>query len=91
MQNKYSITFSKQFKKDFKKINKDDKIILKNIVDKLANDETLEAKYKDHALKSNYIGFRECHIKPDLLLIYRKRDDILELYLASLGNHNNIF
>lgn len=40
MQNKYSITFSKQFKKDFKKINKDDKIILKNIVDKLANDET---------------------------------------------------
>ncbi|OCR14753.1 type II toxin-antitoxin system YafQ family toxin [Helicobacter pullorum] len=91
MQNKYSITFSKQFKKDFKKINKDDKIILKNIVDKLANNETLEAKYKDHALKGNYIGFRECHIKPDLLLIYRKRDDILELYLASLGNHNNIF
>lgn len=91
MQNKYSITFSKQFKKDFKKINKDDKIILKNIIDKLANDETLEAKYKDHALKGNYIGFRECHIKPDLLLIYRKRDDILELYLASLGNHNNIF
>lgn len=91
MQNKYSITFSKQFKKDFKKINKDDKIILKNIVDKLANDETLEAKYKDHALKGNYIGFRECHIKPDLLLIYRKRDDILELYLASLDNHNNIF
>lgn len=91
MQNKYSITFSKQFKKDFKKINKDDKIILKNIVDKLANDETLEAKYKDHALKGNYIGFRECHIKPDLLLIYRKRDDILELYLAILGNHNNIF
>lgn len=83
MQNKYSITFSKQFKKDFKKINKDDKIILKNIVDKLANDETLEAKYKDHTLKGNYIGFRECHIKPDLLLIYRKRDDILELYLAS--------
>lgn len=91
MQNKYSITFSKQFKKDFKKINKDDKTTLKNIVDKLANDETLEAKYKDHALKGNYIGFRECHIKPDLLLIYRKRDDILELYLASLGNHNNIF
>ena len=91
MQNKYSITFSKQFKKDFKKINKDDKIILKNIVDKLANNETLDSKYKDHALKGNYIGFRECHIKPDLLLIYRKRDDILELYLASLGNHNNIF
>lgn len=57
----------------------------------LSNNETLEAKYKDHALKGNYICFRECHIKPDLLLVYRKIDDILELYLANLGNHNNIF
>ncbi|HDZ4951217.1 TPA: type II toxin-antitoxin system YafQ family toxin, partial [Campylobacter jejuni] len=55
------------------------------------NDEVLEEKYKDRALKGNYIGFRECHIKPDLLLVYRKNNDILELYLASLGNHNNIF
>ncbi|EOJ0350838.1 type II toxin-antitoxin system YafQ family toxin, partial [Campylobacter jejuni] len=78
MQNKYSVTFSKRFKKDFKKI-----------VNKLANDEVLEEKYKDHTLKGNYIGFRECHIKPDLLLVYRKNNDILELYLASLGNHNN--
>ena len=46
---------------------------------------------KNHALKGNYIGFREYHIKPDLLLVYRKRDDVLELYLANLGNHNNIF
>ena len=91
MQSKYAVTFSKKFKKDFKKVSKDNKIILKDVVDKLANDEILESKYKDHALKGNYIGFRECHIKPDLLLIYRKRDDILELYLASLGNHNNIF
>ncbi|EAL7595687.1 type II toxin-antitoxin system YafQ family toxin [Campylobacter jejuni] len=91
MQNKYSVTFSKRFKKDFKKINNNDKKILKKIVNKLANDEVLEEKYKDHALKGNYIGFRECHIKPDLLLVYRKNNDILELYLASLGNHNNIF
>ncbi|MHA48279.1 type II toxin-antitoxin system YafQ family toxin, partial [Campylobacter jejuni] len=69
MQNKYSVTFSKRFKKDFKKI-----------VNKLANDEVLEEKYKDHTLKGNYIGFRECHIKPDLLLVYRKNNDILELY-----------
>ncbi|EEU7464051.1 type II toxin-antitoxin system YafQ family toxin [Campylobacter jejuni] len=61
------------------------------MVNKLANDEVLEEKYKDHALKGNYIGFRECHIKPDLLLVYRKNNDILELYLANLGNHNNIF
>ncbi|EOB3231727.1 type II toxin-antitoxin system YafQ family toxin [Campylobacter upsaliensis] len=71
MQNKYSVVFSKKFKKDFKKLSKDDKEICRKIVDKLADDEPLEPKYKDHALKGNYIGFRECHIKPDLLLIYR--------------------
>lgn len=91
MQSKYAVTFSKKFKKDFKKASKDNKIILKDVVDKLANDEILESKYKDHALKGNYVGFRECHIKPDLLLIYRKNKNILELYLASLGNHNSVF
>lgn len=91
MQNKYSVAFSKKFKKDFKKLSKDDKTICRKIIDRLADDEPLEPKYKDHALKGNYIGFRECHIKPDLLLVYRKNNDILELYLANLGNHNNIF
>ena len=91
MQSKYAVTFSKKFKKDFKKVSKDNKIILKDVVDKLANDEILESKYKDRALKGNYVGFRECHIKPDLLLIYRKNKNILELYLASLGNHNSVF
>ena len=61
------------------------------VVQKLANDEILEPKYKDHALKGNYIGFRECHIRPDLLLFYRKNNNILELYLANSGNHNNTF
>ncbi|WP_281267876.1 type II toxin-antitoxin system YafQ family toxin [Helicobacter valdiviensis] len=37
------------------------------------------------------MGFRECHIKPDLLLVYRKNNNILELYLANLDNHNNTF
>ncbi|CAM2909044.1 type II toxin-antitoxin system YafQ family toxin [Helicobacter burdigaliensis] len=49
MQSKYEVTFSKKFKKDFKKVSKDDKIILKDVVNKLANDEILEPKYKDHA------------------------------------------
>ncbi|EAL8139442.1 type II toxin-antitoxin system YafQ family toxin, partial [Campylobacter coli] len=79
------------FKKAYKKLNAKEELETDIIINRLANDETLEEKYKDHALKGNYIGFRECHIKPDLLLVYRKRDDILELYLANLGNHNNIF
>ncbi|HEG2659196.1 TPA: type II toxin-antitoxin system YafQ family toxin [Campylobacter coli] len=88
---KYNIAYSPKFKKAYKKLNAKEELETDIIINRLANDETLEEKYKDHALKGNYIGFRECHIKPDLLLVYRKKDDILELYLANLGNHNNIF
>jgi mRNA interferase YafQ len=56
----------------------------------LANDRPLDAKYRDHALGGNWSGHRECHIKPDLLLIYRKLgDDILEL--VHLGSHSELF
>lgn len=50
--------------------NKESVSLVKRIIERLSNDETLEAKYKDHALKGNLKTFRECHIKPDLLLIY---------------------
>lgn len=88
---KYKITYSPKFKKTYKKLNVKEEKETDMIIERLANDEPLEPKYKDHALKGDYIGFRECHIKPDLLLVYRKNNDILELYLANLGNHNNIF
>ena len=91
MQSKYRVHFSKKFKQSYKKINRNDKALVDAVSRKLANDEILEPKYRDHALKGNYISFRECHIKPDLLLIYRKNEDILELYLANLANHNNAF
>ena len=88
---KYQIKLANRVKKRFEKLNIKEQDIFEYVVNKLANDETLEAKYKDHALKGNYKDFRECHIKPDLLLVYRKIDDILELYLANLGNHNSVF
>ena len=75
------IDFSNVFKKSYKKLNKKDKELFAAISLKLANNEILEPKFKDHALKGNYTGFRECHLKTDLLLVYRKRDDVLELYL----------
>lgn len=87
----YKIILSKKYKQKYKKANTKDRILIDEVVEKLSNDEILEAKYKDHALKGNYIGFRECHVKPDLLLVYRKNKNILELYLAILSNHNNIF
>lgn len=56
-----------RFKRQYKKLNQNDKQSAKAIINKLLNDEPLEPKHKDHKLTGQYEGFRECHIKPDLL------------------------
>ena len=61
------------------------------VIDILANGETLDAKYKDHSLTGNYRGTRECHIEPDWLLIYEIRGDVLVLMLYRLGSHSELF
>jgi mRNA interferase YafQ len=56
----------------------------------LANDDPLEPRHRDHDLSGDWQGYRECHVKPDLLLIYRKTDaDTLRL--ARLGSHSELF
>lgn len=86
------IIYSSQFKKDFKKARKLPLPDLKSIFEVISNLEqemTLSSKYKDHELSGNWSSFRECHIKPDLLLIYKKNDS--ELQLARLGTHSDLF
>lgn len=80
-----------QFKKDYKKAVKSGKKIelLVEIIQKLAQKETLPPKNKDHSLSSNYSNFRECHIQPDWLLIYQYDPDTL--YLTRLGSHSDLF
>jgi len=82
---------SKKFKKSFKKRNfsDDEMLYFNDILYKLVNDIELDQKYKDHQLKGSLKDFRECHIRPDLLLIYRVRDDILEL--VDIGTHSELF
>ena len=87
----YKIFRTSSFKKDYKKLNAKEKELLKPVIAKLANEEELEEKYKDHSLIGNYLGCRECHIKPDLLLIYRIDNDILELALVRVGSHSKLF
>ena len=74
---KYIIKPTNQFKKDFKKIKKQNKDlnILKKVIDMLANDEILPDKYRDHLLIGNYKGKHECHLEPDWLLIYEYLED----------------
>ena len=65
--------------------------LLENIVTMLQNNIPLDEKYRDHELKGNYKGFRECHLQPDWLLRYLKEDDILTLTLIDTGTHADLF
>ena len=88
----YNLEYSTQFKKDFKKITKmpiSDIIEVGNIISKLQRNETLDPKNVDHPLTGNWSGFRDCHIKPDLVLIYRIFNG--QLQLARIGSHSDLF
>lgn len=89
---KYEIKFTKQFKKDYRLLHKQGKsVYFDEFINILANDEPLGASYKDHELKGDYAGYKECHIKPDLLLIYKKQNDTLILTCLRLDSHNDLF
>ena len=64
---------------------------LEIVVEKLLHNIPLEEKYRDHELKGSYIGFRECHVQPDWLLIYLKEEDVLTLTLVDTGSHADLF
>ena len=90
---KLQVKFSNRFKSDLKlakKQNKNlDKLFL--IIEKLANLEKLDDKYKDHLLIGEYKGLSECHIEPDWLLIYYVENNTLILVLSRLGSHSDLF
>lgn len=90
---KYEIKNTTQFKKDYKLAKRRglDISLLKSIVTKLANGESLDSKYRDHSLTGNWVGHRECHIQPDWLLVHRYEDDVLVLTLARTGTHSDLF
>ena len=89
----YQIKFTSAFKKSYKRIKKRglEMALLDEVIEKLRLGQTLEEKYRDHELKGNFVGFRECHIKPDWLLIYLIEDDILILTLADTGSYADLF
>ena len=90
---KYTVKPTSQFKKDYKLAMKRglDISLLEDIIAKLALGESLPEKNRDHALSGNWNGYRECHILPDWLLIYKLEDNVLILTLARTGTHSNLF
>ena len=68
-----------------------DMSLLNEAVDTLRQGKTLDMRYQDHELQGKYKGFRECHIRPDWLLVYIVEKDVLVLTLTDTGTHSDIF
>ncbi len=91
---KYQLRITSKYKAHLKKVakrNLDDVRLIKEVVDTLQRGEVLDAKYKDHELIGNRAGERECHVKPNLLLVYRIYDGVLILELVDTGTHKDVF
>ena len=90
---KYELVTTSTFRREYKKLVKRnyDISLLDNVVEMLLNGEELPKKNKDHSLTGNWKGYRECHIEPDWLLVYRIYENTLVLSLARTGSHSDIF
>lgn len=84
---------SNQFKKDLRLAKKRGYQMerLRDVVTMLASGKKLDEKYRDHGLAGNYSGFRECHVEPEWLLVYRINQDALALFLFRTGTHSDLF
>ena len=89
----YNVKFTSAYKRSYKLMRKRnlDVSLLNDVVDQLRQGKSLAPKYHDHDLTGNLKGFRECHIKPDWLLIYLIENDILTLTLVDTGTHADVF
>ncbi|MEL6408519.1 MAG: type II toxin-antitoxin system YafQ family toxin [Chloroflexota bacterium] len=89
----YRVVASTRFRRDIKRIQKrgKDHSKLRHILHLLEQGTALPPKNRDHALSSNWQGYRECHIEPDWLLIYRIDNDASELHLIRTGSHADLF
>ena len=89
----YKIRYETRMKKDVKRMKRQGKDMskLENVLDLLAAGPPLPPNYRDHLLIGGFRGFRECHIEPDWLLIYRIYEDTLILSATATGSHAYLF
>lgn len=87
------VFYSNQFKKDYKKAVKRhyDVEELFKVIELLKNQQPLPLEKRDHALTGDYSGYRECHVHPDFLLVYKVVDSQLQLYLYRTVTHSDLF
>ena len=90
-----TISYTSRFKRDYKRLQSGiyAKAVthdLPSLLQMLATDETLPVQFRDHSLTGEYNDSRDCHVRPDLVLICRKPDDLL-LELVRIGTHSELF
>ncbi|MBQ1477259.1 MAG: type II toxin-antitoxin system YafQ family toxin [Erysipelotrichaceae bacterium] len=87
------IVITGTFQKDLKTIKKRGLPIneLKAVIETLSLEKKLDSKYHDHRLQGEYHRFRECHIRPDWLLIYSIDTKSSQLYLIRTGSHSDLY
>ena len=83
--------YSKQFEKDIKRQKKRGKNLnkLKQIMELLINEKKLPVRNRDHRLTGNFKNYRECHIEPDWLMLYKATET--EIYFTRIGSHSDLF
>jgi mRNA interferase YafQ len=89
---KYKVSHTTRYAKDVNILKRRgyDLRLLNKVIDMLISGKELGEKYKDHPLKGNLKGFRDCHIKDDWVLVYQKKNDKLVLVLSRTGSHSDL-
>ncbi len=83
----YTTRFRREFARMMERGKDEEK--LKTVAAKLLAGETLEPRHEDHPLKGSFVGWRDCHIEPDWILVYRRTRD--EVIFGRTGTHSDLF
>jgi len=90
----YRLSLSSRYRRQVKRMVKNNKKVqkkLEEVINCLLSGEILPQKYKDHKLKGEFVGYRECHVFPDVLLVYEKKEKELILHLFDIDSHSGLF
>jgi len=90
----YKLRYSSRFKKSYKRVSSNvrfKEVVYVEVVKSLLIKKELDAKYRNHKLKGNMEGVYECHLAPDILLMYTYMENELVLLLVNIGTHSDLF
>ena len=89
----YSFVYTNSFLKDIKKLTKAGSLDVKSfnsLLDLLETNKALPIKYKNHPLKGNLLGYFDCHLKDNIVLLYKKNNKEKTIILARIGTHADV-